>query len=108
MHTATTGLFQLRPAATTDTDAIVDVWFTGWREAHLGHVPDALLAHRSEETFGQRIPEILDTTTSDVAWGRDAARAARSCGLLIERYRVRVGFRHETHIRLKRVFSTED
>jgi GNAT superfamily N-acetyltransferase len=63
MHTATTGLFQLRPTATTDTDAIVEVWFTGWREAHLGLVPDALLAHRSEETFRERIPEILDTTT---------------------------------------------
>jgi GNAT superfamily N-acetyltransferase len=55
--------FQLRPAATTDTAAIVDVWFTGWREAHLGHVPDALLAHRSEQTFRARLPEILGTTT---------------------------------------------
>lgn len=55
--------FQLRPAAATDTDAIVDVWFAGWRDAHLGHVPDALLAHRGEATFRQRIPEILDTTT---------------------------------------------
>jgi GNAT superfamily N-acetyltransferase len=62
MH-ATAGPFQLRPAATTDTDAIVDVWFTGWREAHLGHVPDALLAHRSEQTFRDRIPEILGATT---------------------------------------------
>jgi GNAT superfamily N-acetyltransferase len=63
MDTATTGPFDLRPAATTDTDAIVDVWFTGWREAHIGHVPDALLAHRSEQTFRARIPKILDTTT---------------------------------------------
>lgn len=63
MDTATPRPFQLRPAASTDTDAVVDVWFTGWREAHLGHVPDALLAHRSEETFRRRIPVILDTTT---------------------------------------------
>jgi hypothetical protein len=35
MVAATTGPFQLRPAAIADTDAIVDVWFTGWREAHV-------------------------------------------------------------------------
>lgn len=63
MHTATTWPFRLRPAATTDSDAIVDVWFTGWREAHLGHVPDALLAHRSEETFRQRVPGMIGATT---------------------------------------------
>lgn len=63
MQTATTSPFQLRPAATADTDAIVEVWFTGWSEAHLGHVPDALLTHRSEATFRERIPEILGATT---------------------------------------------
>jgi GNAT superfamily N-acetyltransferase len=63
MDTAATGPFQVRPAAIADTDAIVDVWFNGWREAHLGHVPDALLAHRSQATFRERIPEILATTS---------------------------------------------
>lgn len=63
MDAANSAPFQLRPAATTDIDAIVDVWFTGWREAHLGHVPDALLVHRSVETFRHRIPEILGATT---------------------------------------------
>lgn len=55
--------FRLRPAAPGDAREIVDVWFTGWREAHLGHVPDALLAHRSEQTFRARIPAIVGTTT---------------------------------------------
>lgn len=58
-----TDLFQLRLAATGDTEAIVDVWYSGWREAHLGHVPEALVAHRSPETFRDRVPEILPTTT---------------------------------------------
>jgi GNAT superfamily N-acetyltransferase len=55
--------FRLRAAAFTDTDDIVEVWFSGWREAHLGQVPAALLAHRSEATFRERIPDILSATT---------------------------------------------
>lgn len=63
MGTATNHAFQLRPAAPDEAEAIVNVWFSGWREAHLGQVPDALLAHRSPQAFRQRIPEILDNTT---------------------------------------------
>ena len=58
-----TTAFRLRPAAVADTDDIVAVWFSGWREAHLGHVPESLLAHRSEATFRARVPEILGVTT---------------------------------------------
>lgn len=58
-----TAAFELRPAVAADTDAIVDVWFNGWREAHLGHVPEALLVSRTESTFRDRIPAIIDNTT---------------------------------------------
>jgi len=54
---------RLRPAAAADTDAVVEVWSSGWRDAHDGHLPEALVAHRSEATFRARIPEILATTT---------------------------------------------
>jgi len=62
MDPATSGPFGLRPAAVTDVDAVTDVWFAGWREAHVGHVPTALLAHRSPQSFRTRVPEILAAT----------------------------------------------
>ena len=34
-----------------DVDEVAAVWYAGWRESHLGNVPDALLAHRSPERF---------------------------------------------------------
>lgn len=63
MAASTDNPFRLRPAHTTDIDAIVDVWFGGWREAHLGQLPEALLTHRSEQTFRDRIPEIISACT---------------------------------------------
>lgn len=68
----------LRAAAIDDLDAISAVWFAGWRETHLGQVPDALLAHRTPEQFRARVPEILDATTV-------ATVAGRVVGLLVVR-----------------------
>lgn len=62
----------LRPAEVTDIDAITDVWYSGWREAHLGHLPEALLAHRSRRQFRERVPQILATTTVACADGQVA------------------------------------
>ena len=55
--------FVLRRAERADVDAIAAVWYAGWRESHLGHVPDTLLAHRRPDQFRARVPELLDTTT---------------------------------------------
>jgi len=55
--------FVLRPAEAADADAITEVWYAGWRESHIGHVPDALLAHRSPHHFRERVSGILATTT---------------------------------------------
>ena len=63
MNATSPARFVLRPAEPDDADAIVTVWYSGWREAHLGHVPDALLAHRSPAHFHERIPAIVPTTT---------------------------------------------
>lgn len=63
MNTTPAARFELRPAESGDADAITEVWCSGWREAHLGHVPDALLAHRRPEHFRERVLDILGTTT---------------------------------------------
>jgi GNAT superfamily N-acetyltransferase len=55
--------FALRPAESGDVDSIASVWYAGWREAHLGHVPDALIAHRSPDQFRERVPVMLARTT---------------------------------------------
>jgi ribosomal protein S18 acetylase RimI-like enzyme len=52
----------LRPAQPADTETIITVWYDGWRESHEGHLPAALLAHRSPQDFRDRIPDILGTT----------------------------------------------
>lgn len=61
--TTTTVPFAIRPATPDDVEAIASVWYSGWRESHLGHVPDALLAHRTPRHFLERVPDILATTT---------------------------------------------
>jgi len=53
----------LRPARADDVDAIAEVWHQGWRDGHLGHVPDALLPHRALAHFRERVPPRLPTTT---------------------------------------------
>ncbi len=53
----------LRAAQLRDVEAIASVWYAGWRESHLGHVPDELLAHRSRDLFVERVPVRLATTT---------------------------------------------
>jgi len=53
----------LRPAVADDVDAIAEVWHQGWRDGHLGHVPDALLPHRGLVHFRERVPPRIPTTT---------------------------------------------
>lgn len=53
----------LRAAAPADSEAIAEVWHSGWRDGHIGHVPDALLPHRRIEDFRLRVPPRLPTTT---------------------------------------------
>lgn len=52
----------LRPARHEDADAIGEIWREGWRDAHLGHVPDELLAVRTAESFGQRASQRISDT----------------------------------------------
>ncbi len=52
----------IRPAIDADADRIADVWEAGWRDAHLGRVPDALLRARTSATFASRARANLPKT----------------------------------------------
>jgi GNAT superfamily N-acetyltransferase len=55
----------VRPAAAGDADAVAAIWYDGWRDGHLGNVPDELVAFRTEESFGTRAAQrIADTTVA--------------------------------------------
>ncbi|MCX6466770.1 MAG: GNAT family N-acetyltransferase [Pseudonocardiales bacterium] len=53
---------QLRPATPADVPAVARIWCSGWPDGHLGHVPDALVAARTEESFGPRAAERVPHT----------------------------------------------
>jgi ribosomal protein S18 acetylase RimI-like enzyme len=53
----------LRAATPRDVEAIATLWHAAWRDGHLGHVPDALLAHRELVHFRTRVPPRLPYTT---------------------------------------------
>ena len=59
---------RLRPATVDDSDAIAQIWYDGWRDGHLDHVPDDLVAVRTRDSFWTRAPErIPDTVVAVVA-----------------------------------------
>ncbi|OCG75223.1 GCN5 family acetyltransferase [Microbacterium sediminis] len=53
---------QIRPATAADAVAIAEIWRGGWRDAHLGHVPDALVTARTPESFARRSRERIGDT----------------------------------------------
>ena len=62
----------LRPAVPDDAPAVAAIWHAGWRDAHLGNVPDELLAARTEASFHERAPQRLADTTVAVVDGEVA------------------------------------
>ena len=57
----------LRPATAGDLPAIAETWETGWRDAHIGNVPDELVAIRTSESFRTRAAELIgETVVADV------------------------------------------
>jgi ribosomal protein S18 acetylase RimI-like enzyme len=62
--------FTLRAAVPEDAEAIAAVWHAGWADGHLGHVPEALSAHRTLDDFRRRVPERLPQTMVAIAAGR--------------------------------------
>ena len=58
---------RLRPGTAADAAAVARVWEAGWREAHVGHVPDELVRVRTSESFRTRAADrVADTTVADV------------------------------------------
>ncbi len=61
--------WRLRAATDDDVEAIALIWHAGWRDGHLGHIPEALLPHRRLEHFRARVPPRIPATTVAVAEG---------------------------------------
>lgn len=57
----------LRHAIADDAPAIAAIWCDGWRDGHLGHVPEDLIAFRTPESFRSRAAERLGDTVVAVA-----------------------------------------
>jgi len=58
---------ELRPATADDAPAIARIWYYGWRDGHLGHVADELVALRTRESFDQRAAaRVADTIVATV------------------------------------------
>jgi ribosomal protein S18 acetylase RimI-like enzyme len=53
----------LRRAIPDDVERIATLWHDGWRDAHLGHVPEAIHGHRRLADFRGRVPGRLRQTT---------------------------------------------
>ena len=53
---------QIRRAEQSDVAEVARVWRAGWLDAHVGHVPDALMAERTESYFTQTAADVVDTT----------------------------------------------
>jgi GNAT superfamily N-acetyltransferase len=63
---------ELRTARDGDVDAIARLWFRGWRDGHLGHVADDLVAARTEASFTPRAAERIGRSTVAVVDGEVA------------------------------------
>jgi ribosomal protein S18 acetylase RimI-like enzyme len=64
------GDISVRGAFGVDAAVIASIWGSGWREVHLGHVPDALTQARTVETFVSRAQENIPRTLVAAAEGQ--------------------------------------
>lgn len=62
---------RVEPAESADVGEVAEIWRAGWSEAHLGRVPDELVAVRTAESFLSRaatmLPDTLVARVTDVA-----------------------------------------
>ncbi|MEV0460828.1 GNAT family N-acetyltransferase [Catellatospora methionotrophica] len=58
---------RIRPATAADAPTVGVIWRDGWRDGHLGHVPEELVAIRTPESFDLRAAQrVADTTVAEV------------------------------------------
>jgi ribosomal protein S18 acetylase RimI-like enzyme len=62
----------LRPARPEDAPQIAKIWHLGWRDGHLGHVPQTLVAARTPESFRTRAADLIAETVVAEAAGEVA------------------------------------
>jgi GNAT superfamily N-acetyltransferase len=55
-------VIELRPATPDDAPLIARIWYDGWRDGHLGHVADELVAVRTRDSFDQRSADRVGDT----------------------------------------------
>ena len=51
-----------RPATIDDLEALTDIWFDGWHEAHAAHVPNELIDLRTRDSLRIRMEAMLGDT----------------------------------------------
>lgn len=57
----------LRPGTPDDAPYVAEIWCAGWRDGHLGGVPEELVAARTPDSFQRRAAErVRDTTVAIV------------------------------------------
>jgi hypothetical protein len=63
----------LRPARLDDSKTVANIWYDGWRDGHLGNVPDDLIAARTQESFvlraSQRVGDTVVAIVDDAVAG---------------------------------------
>jgi GNAT superfamily N-acetyltransferase len=60
---------ELRRATPEDAPRIAEIWRVGWRDGHLGFVPEELVAARTDESFDTRAAARVGDTTVAVVVG---------------------------------------
>lgn len=53
---------RLRPARPDDVPAVADIWWEGWQDGHLGHVPAETVDLRPRESFDRRAADRVGDT----------------------------------------------
>jgi len=61
-----------RQASHGDAKAVAKIWHDGWRDGHLGHVPDDLVTVRTKESFQSRAADRVGDTVVAVVDGEVA------------------------------------
>jgi GNAT superfamily N-acetyltransferase len=64
-------LVSLRPARAEDAEAVATIWHDGWRDGHLEHVSQALIAARTSESFRSRAVQRVGDTVVAIAGAND-------------------------------------
>lgn len=83
---------KLRQATADDAPKIAEIWHLGWRDGHLGFVPQELVAARHQDSFWTRAAQRINDTTVAVVDG-DVAGFVMVVGDEVEQVYVAAGHR---------------